>query len=181
MSITAPENEAEGPAAVAARLVAGAQGRRAAWAAPLTAALALLVGTAAGAHEAFFSRGAQSMLGERLKAFASQIDAIVGDDPIVFIDTRENSLPTLIGRHRLGNPSPQAARRAEWVVMPLDERFPHEAVSEELAQLHADNREARRAPRVLALYRRDALPDTLVQDAPPPGPATDDASADDGS
>jgi 4-amino-4-deoxy-L-arabinose transferase-like glycosyltransferase len=147
-----------------ARLVAGGAGQRARLAPVAAGALALVVGVATGAREAFFSRGAETRLGDRLAAFAREAERAAGDGVVVFIGTGHNPIPTLMGRHRLGDPARDEFLEADWVVMPLDDRFTPAVGSEPLVRQHAESGTARGRSPGLGLFERTAVPVSILDE-----------------
>jgi 4-amino-4-deoxy-L-arabinose transferase-like glycosyltransferase len=57
--------------------------------------------------------------GDNLKIFARDVEAIVRDDPVVFVDTGFNTLQFFLHRHQGGDPTPEQIERAKWVIMPV--------------------------------------------------------------
>jgi 4-amino-4-deoxy-L-arabinose transferase-like glycosyltransferase len=57
--------------------------------------------------------------GDNLKIFAGNVDAIVHEDPIVFVDTGFNTLQFFLHRHQGGDATPEQIERAKWVIMPV--------------------------------------------------------------
>lgn len=147
-----------------ARLAAGRTGQRARFAVMTAAVLALVAGVATGAREAFFSRGAQTGLGDRLKDFARDAERTAGRDSVVFVGTGHNPIPTLMGRHRLGDPSADEFAAADWVVMPLDDRFTPDVASAELVRRHAESGTARGKSPGLGLFERAGVPVSILDE-----------------
>lgn len=147
-----------------ARLAAGRTGQRARFAVMTAATLALIVGVATGSREAFFSRGAQTGLGDRLMEFARDAEWAAGRDAVVFVGTGHNPIPTLMGRHRLGDPTSDEFLSADWVVMPLDDRFTPAVASAELVRRHAESGTARGKSPGLGLFERAAVPVSILDE-----------------
>lgn len=57
--------------------------------------------------------------GDNLKIFARDVDAIVHDDPVVFVDTGFNTLQFFLHRHQGGDAAPEEIEHAKWVIMPV--------------------------------------------------------------
>lgn len=124
---------------------------------PLPIALTALVVTCLiVGREAFFSRAARTHAGDHAWAFARAARMTVGDDPVVFSGTLHNPVPMMMGRARLGEPTPEQVRAADWVIRPVPpgsdpDRPEPVLVSEELLLLRTTG-QARGAPTRLGLY-----------------------------
>ncbi|GJM19214.1 MAG: hypothetical protein DHS20C14_14270 [Phycisphaeraceae bacterium] len=103
-----------------ARIIAGREGTRMRAAPAWVALAALLVAACVGGREAFFSRAARTGDGETLKAFARDAEALVGDDPVVFIRTGDLPLASLMGRAQAGEPDASSLAGAVWLVVAGD-------------------------------------------------------------
>lgn len=123
------------------------------------AALALVVSVGVVAREAFMSRAARTQIGPRLAEFARQADAIVGDDPVAFIDLGHNPVPLWMGRHPGAGAERLDAAHAAWVVRPVIEGREAVVVSDSLLRLKAGGRGVRSESPGIALYR-GGLPST---------------------
>ncbi len=124
---------------------------------PLPLALSAVVVTSLiVGREAFFSRAARTHAGDRAWAFAREARAITGDDAVVFSGTLHNPVPMMMGRARLGEPTPEQVRAAAWIIRPIPpEPNPSAPVpileSEELLRLRSTG-QSRAAPTRLGLY-----------------------------
>ena len=147
-----------------ARLAAGNDGTRARRAPLIASVVVLAVGVGVGTREAFFSRGARTQLGDRLAVFAQKAERVAGDGAVVFVGTGHNPIPTLMGRHRLGDPVPDEFNGAAWVVMPLDDRFTPVVASEELVRQHAESGTARGTSPGLGLFARETVPASILDE-----------------
>jgi 4-amino-4-deoxy-L-arabinose transferase-like glycosyltransferase len=67
-----------------------------------------------------FDRGARSGKGDAIVAFSREARAIVGSQGVIFGDLGYSAVPTLMGRHQAGRPSPQQVAIAEYAVLNLD-------------------------------------------------------------
>lgn len=107
----------------------------------------------------FLSRAAETRLGDRIQAFAAEASEIVGDDTVVFVETGHNPLPVLMGRARVGEPTPEDVFAAAWIVAPTDSALANsEPVLTSKGELKVGGAGQRSERRVLGLYRVPASP-----------------------
>ena len=94
------------------------------WGGGRLALCAAAVAAGAVGYEAFASRGARTGLGDRLSAFAREARSLTEGDAVVFVGTGHNPAPTLMRRHRAGEPTPAMIASADWVVAPAIDGLP---------------------------------------------------------
>ena len=112
------------------------------------AGLVLAIGFACDAI--FFSNASKDSAGDNLKIFARQADAIIRDDPVIFVRTGFNTLQFFLHRHQGGDPTPEQIERAKWVIMPALPDVPAELRSSSVPQI-----QEKRV--VLGLYRIETV------------------------
>ena len=76
-----------------------------------------------------FSNVSKDPAGDNLKTFARQADAIIRDDPVIFVRTGFNTLQFFLHRHQGGDPTLEQIERAKWVIMPALANVPAELTS----------------------------------------------------
>lgn len=76
----------------------------------------LIVAIGMGVYQWTVSVPAKTGLGDHHKAFVAEIQPIVGDDPIVFLQHNSQIVQTLLARHQAGKPSPGQLQRARWAI-----------------------------------------------------------------
>jgi 4-amino-4-deoxy-L-arabinose transferase-like glycosyltransferase len=112
------------------------------------AGLMLAIGFACDAI--YFSSASEDRAGDNLKIFARRADAIVRDEPVIFVKTGFNTLQFFLHRHQGGDPTPEQIARAKWVIMPALPDVPAELRSSSVPQI-----QEKRV--VLGLYRIDTV------------------------
>ena len=155
-----------------ARLLAGNDGRRASVMPTLAAVLALVFGVLFGVRESvaipglerLSSRAAQTRYGDTIKRFARTARETVSDETVVFVGTDHNPVATLMGRVRLGEPTAQEITAAQWIVIPIDQRFEASVVTHgPLTRLHAESGAVRDEDPGLGLYRAAQIPPDVLR------------------
>lgn len=126
-------------------------------------------------REVFLSRAARTGAGDRAWAFAFEARRLVGDEPVAFVRTGDDPIPTMMRRVRAGPPTPDEVGAAAWVVLPISPDAPAGAPepilrSDRIQQTRAGSGRARSGAYVLALFRRSDWP---VGWDPPPEPEND--------
>ncbi|MEZ6241710.1 MAG: hypothetical protein R3B57_01570 [Phycisphaerales bacterium] len=139
------------------------------------AAAGVVVALLITGREVFLSRAARTGAGDRAWAFAREARRLVGDDPVAFVRTGDDPIPTMMRRVRPAPPTPEELAEAVWVVLPIapdsDGQGPEPALrSDRIQQTRAGSGSARSAPYALALYHRSAWPEAWN---PPREPTND--------
>ena len=98
----------------------------------------------------YFSNASTDRAGDNLKDFARQADAIIRDDPVIFVRTGFNTLQFFLHRHQGGDPTPEQIERAKWVIMPVLPDLPAELRSGSVPQIQEKRF-------VLGLYRIETV------------------------
>ena len=82
--------------------------------------------------------------------FAREVDRVVGEDGVVFINTGFNTLELFLHRHQAGDATAEQIAQAKWAIMPLQPETEAEVVSQPVPQI-----QEKRV--VLGLYRIEAV------------------------
>lgn len=109
-----------------------------------------------GARSMYFSNAAKYRAGENLKEFARNIDNMVRDDPVVFLNTGYNTLQFFLHRHQPGRPTSAQIKAAKWAILPLQADIPAEMTSKPVPRMQA-------RLFTLGLYRIETVRPRLMQ------------------